>query len=259
MKPRQCKTIYVFEIEQLWLVLMRPLLALLCLAAGIGAGLWRAAPENRNGQAHVQLSLHPPVTRRPEREFDALSEPCAWEVALPPAASSAPDVSRTSSQSGTEEHDNSGQEALLLPGAKAGEPGLQTASESRSASFVWPVDGEVTDCFGWRTHPITGKRQFHDGIDIAAPLGAAVKAAASGTITFAGWSEGYGRLVVIGHADEYRTKYGHLSRYVVGQGQKVIRGEVIGYVGESGNTTGPHCHFEVVVAGQAIDPKDYLP
>ena len=85
------------------------------------------------------------------------------------------------------------------------------------------------------------------GIDIAAPTGTPVRAVAAGTVEFTGWSEGYGRIVIISHGEECRTKYGHLSGYAVSSGQKVARGEIIGYVGESGNAIGPHCHFEVEI------------
>ena len=148
---------------------------------------------------------------------------------------------------------------LLLPEAKVSATSLKVAAASRSAGFVWPVTGKVTDGFGWRVHPITGKKQFHEGIDIAAPSNTAVIAAASGTVTFTGWSDGYGRLVIVSHADGYRTKYGHLSRYTVSEGQKVDKGEVLGYVGQSGSATGPHCHFEIEVLGQSKNPRNYLP
>ncbi len=136
---------------------------------------------------------------------------------------------------------------------------LQVAAASRSSTFSWPLTGKVTDGYGWRTHPITGKRQFHEGIDIAAPSGTAVKASASGTVTFAGWSNGYGRLIVISHGEGYETKYGHLSRYAVSKGSRVSTGDTLGYVGQSGEATGPHLHFEIRVSGQAKNPRNYLP
>jgi murein DD-endopeptidase MepM/ murein hydrolase activator NlpD len=148
---------------------------------------------------------------------------------------------------------------LLLPGTKITATSLQVAAASRSSTFSWPVTGKVTDGYGWRTHPITGKRQFHEGIDIAASSGTAVRAAASGTVTFAGWSNGYGRLVVVGHGEGYETKYGHLSRYAVSKGAKVSKGDTLGYVGQSGDATGPHLHFEITVSRQPKNPRNYLP
>ena len=148
---------------------------------------------------------------------------------------------------------------LLLPGTKITATSLQVAAASRSSTFSWPVTGKVTDGYGWRTHPITGKRQFHEGIDIAASSGTAVRAAASGTVTFAGWSNGYGRLVVVSHGEGYETKYGHLSRYAVSKGAKVSKGDTLGYVGQSGDATGPHLHFEITVSRQAKNPRNYLP
>ncbi|HHY17506.1 MAG TPA: M23 family metallopeptidase [Firmicutes bacterium] len=148
---------------------------------------------------------------------------------------------------------------LLLPGAKVTATSLEIAAASRSSSFSWPLTGRVTDGYGWRIHPITGKRQFHEGIDIAAPLGTAIKAAAGGTVSFAGWSNGYGRLVVIRHSDGYETRYGHLSRYAVSKGQRISKSEILGYVGQSGDATGPHVHFEIRVSGRAKNPRNYLP
>ncbi len=148
---------------------------------------------------------------------------------------------------------------LLLPGTKITATSLQVAAASRSSTFSWPVSGKVTDGYGWRTHPITGKRQFHEGIDIAAQSGTAVRAAASGTVTFVGWSNGYGRLVVVSHGEGYESKYGHLSRYAVSNGAKVSKGDTLGYVGQSGDATGPHLHFEITVSKQSKNPRNYLP
>lgn len=148
---------------------------------------------------------------------------------------------------------------LLLPETKVNATNLRIAAASRSDSLIWPVTGKVTDGFGWRIHPTTGKKQFHEGIDIAAPLDTAIVAAASGTVTFTGWSDGYGRLVIISHTNGYRTRYGHLSRSIVSQGQKINKGDVLGYVGQSGRATGPHCHFEIEVSGECKNPRNYLP
>jgi len=140
---------------------------------------------------------------------------------------------------------------LLLPGAKVTLGSVQVASSSRSSAFSWPLTGRITDGFGWRIHPITGKRHFHEGIDIAAPVGRPVRASAGGTVSFAGWFDGYGRLVIIKHAKGYETRYGHLSKYIVFKGQ--------GYVGNTGLSTGPHLHFEIRVNGRAKNPRIYLP
>jgi len=100
--------------------------------------------------------------------------------------------------------------------------------------------------------------RMHDGIDIAASSGTPIHAAASGTVIYAGWMEGYGNLVVIDHGNGLSTAYGHQSSIAVGNGQAVAQGQTIGYVGTTGHSTGPHLHFEVRVNGAPVDPLGYL-
>lgn len=148
---------------------------------------------------------------------------------------------------------------LMLPGAKPMMPGPLIASSSRSSVFSWPCSGPITSGFGWRIHPITGQREFHEGLDIGASYGSPVKAAGSGTVTFTGWMSGYGKIIIISHGNNVETRYAHLSSIKVSNGQRVSAGEVIGYVGQTGDATGPHLHFEVRVKGVAQDPRKYLP
>ncbi len=149
-------------------------------------------------------------------------------------------------------------QSLILPGTRlAAEGQVQTAS--RSTVLSWPLIGTITSAFGWRVHPITGVLHYHEGLDIAAATGTQIRASASGTVTWAAWSSGYGRLAVVTHGNGLETRYAHLSRFAVAKGQQVLAGEVVGYVGESGDATGPHCHFEVRQDGKAKNPKDYLP
>ncbi len=147
---------------------------------------------------------------------------------------------------------------LILPDVETA-PVPQAGTASRSAVFSWPLTGSISSTFGWRVHPITNNTRYHEGIDIAAPSGTTVRAAGAGTVTHASWMGGYGRLVIISHGNGLETRYGHLSSYVVKSGQKVKSGEVVGYVGQSGDATGPHCHFEVRKNGQVRNPRDYLP
>jgi murein DD-endopeptidase MepM/ murein hydrolase activator NlpD len=134
-----------------------------------------------------------------------------------------------------------------------------TANQS-SAIAIYPLanPARITSKFGWRTHPLTGNRRFHSGIDIAAPSGAPVLASGSGIVISAGWNGGYGKAIVIQHNDTQQTLYGHLSEISVEPGQKIDRGTVIGLVGSTGNSTGPHLHFETRTsttgAWVAIDP-----
>jgi murein DD-endopeptidase MepM/ murein hydrolase activator NlpD len=128
-----------------------------------------------------------------------------------------------------------------------------------TGSMIWPVNGTVTSGFGYRIHPILGKRLLHTGIDIAAGSGTAIWAADSGKVIYATWSGGYGNTVAIDHGGGISTLYAHQSSMAVSYGQTVSKGEVIGYVGSTGYSTGPHLHFEVRVNGTPVDPMGYLP
>jgi murein DD-endopeptidase MepM/ murein hydrolase activator NlpD len=116
----------------------------------------------------------------------------------------------------------------------------------------------VSSGYGSRIHPISGKRTFHEGVDIAATHGNGVYAYASGTVTFAGWSGGYGQVVFINHGNGLETRYAHLSKINVKKGQKVTVGQKIGAVGSTGYSTGPHVHFEVRKNGSTRNPWDYI-
>ncbi|MDQ7857980.1 MAG: peptidoglycan DD-metalloendopeptidase family protein [Armatimonadota bacterium] len=123
-----------------------------------------------------------------------------------------------------------------------------------TAGLVLPLRGPLTSRFGYRLHPLFGRRHFHAGIDIAAPRGAPVRAAAAGTVIFAGWYGGYGKLVVLDHGEGTSTLYGHLSAILVAAGARVARDQVVGRVGSTGYATGPHLHFEVRHDGRPVDP-----
>ena len=123
----------------------------------------------------------------------------------------------------------------------------------------WPVDGgHVTSLFGNREHPRSGEHQFHTGVDIATESGRPVKATADGVVSFADWSGGSGNLVAIEHGFGFSTYYAHNRKLSVRIGQTVKRGDVIGYVGSTGNSTGPHVHYEVWKGGKPMNPSGYL-
>lgn len=122
----------------------------------------------------------------------------------------------------------------------------------------WPVNGWVSSTFGWRTDPWTGRMEHHEGIDISAWYGTPIRAVADGNIRVAGRYAGYGLVVVLTHNYGYETYYGHMSRIVVQPKTKVKRGEVIGYVGSSGRSTGAHTHYEIRVNNRPVDPWPYL-
>jgi murein DD-endopeptidase MepM/ murein hydrolase activator NlpD len=111
--------------------------------------------------------------------------------------------------------------------------------------FPLSIPARITSVFGWRTHPITGDRRFHSGTDLGAPMGTPVVASAPGEVETANWLGGYGLTVIINHPSAQQTLYGHLSELFVQPGQRVEQGTVIGRVGSTGNSTGPHLHFEV--------------
>ncbi len=138
---------------------------------------------------------------------------------------------------------------------------IDPRGQQSSAIAIYPLTNpaRITSKFGWRTHPLTGNRRFHSGIDIAAPSGTPVVATGSGTVISAGWNGGYGKAIVIQHNDTQQTLYGHLSEVSVQPGQTIERGTVIGLVGSTGNSTGPHLHFEsrtsTTGAWTAVDPS----
>ena len=120
---------------------------------------------------------------------------------------------------------------------------------------LWPTDGGViSSLYGGRTGPINGGFDWHPGLDIAVDIGTPVYAAAMGTVDMAGWNGGYGQFVKIRHGNGYESAYGHMSGIAVSAGQQVRKGEIIGFVGSTGYSTGPHLHFEVFVDGENIDP-----
>lgn len=130
--------------------------------------------------------------------------------------------------------------------------------ESAPGVLSWPVSGTITSPFGYRRNPFGGGMEFHQGLDIAAPMGTTVTAAASGTVLSAGWYGGYGNYILIDHGGGMATGYGHLSQIFVSAGQQVQKGQAIGAVGSTGMSTGPHLHFEVRIQGKATDPAAYL-
>ncbi len=129
---------------------------------------------------------------------------------------------------------------------------------SGSGAMVWPLSGPITSEFGWRTHPIFGTARFHSGLDIGGDYGDPICAAQSGVVSYAGWISGYGNTIMIDHGGGIVTLYGHNQSLAVGEGQSVAQGEVIAYCGSTGNSTGPHCHFEVREGGEPVSPWSFL-
>lgn len=131
-------------------------------------------------------------------------------------------------------------------------------SATPSRRFVKPADGPITSTFGPRRHPVTGEHRHHAGMDIGAPAGAPVRAAAAGVVSFAGTASGYGSTVIVDHGGGLTTLYAHLSTTAVRTGQSVPAAGRLGAVGSTGLVTGPHLHFEVRSGGVAQDPRRWL-
>ena len=129
---------------------------------------------------------------------------------------------------------------------------------ANSAPNLWPVEGPVTGSFGERIDPFNGEGAFHSGVDIGALYGQSIVAPAEGIVEFADFMGGYGRAVIIDHGHGITTRYGHMKSFAVYPGQHVHRGDTIGYVGDSGRSTGPHLHYEVRINDVPVNPHKYL-
>lgn len=123
---------------------------------------------------------------------------------------------------------------------------------------VWPVRGRITSPFGFRVHPFTGTRTFHEGIDIANKVWTPVYAPADGVVRWVGRKPFYGNLVIVNHHNGIETRFAHLMRAAVDEGQPIKRGELLGYLGNTGRSTGPHLHYEVRKGNRPVNPMDYI-
>lgn len=138
-------------------------------------------------------------------------------------------------------------------------PGFTAGTSKVSIPSRSPLQGfRLTSDYGMRTHPVLGGRRAHKGIDLASPTGTPVYAPADGMVGKAEWFSSYGLYIQVEHGGELQTRYGHLSRLNVAAGQFVKKGDLIGYVGSTGRSTGPHLHYEVRVAGEAVNPLPYM-
>ena len=131
-------------------------------------------------------------------------------------------------------------------------------SDNDKSLPVWPLNGRISSSFGWRKDPFTGKKKFHDGIDLAAKEGTDVKAAMAGKVLVTDDQSGYGKVVVLDHGHGFTTLYAHNSDVLVKTGDWVKKGSTIAKVGSTGRSTGPHLHFEVRKDGKRLDPEKFL-
>lgn len=181
----------------------------------------------------------------------------------PAALAQADDVNQQQVAQSIQQLDALRSDALSGRVSRALESGLNAGfggdwTELADAPSLWPVEGRVASSFGEREDPFNGEGAFHSGIDIDAPYGTPVRAAGDGDVASAGTESGYGREIVIDHGHGLDTLYGHLSVIAVIAGQHVTRGQIIGYVGESGRATGPHLHYEVRIHNVPVNPHKYL-
>jgi murein DD-endopeptidase MepM/ murein hydrolase activator NlpD len=151
----------------------------------------------------------------------------------------------------------------VLEGLESRLRSVQTDVDNRNAlaaatPSIWPAHGWLTSTVGHRQDPITGEREFHEGLDIAADRGSRVFSTADGKVIQASYEGGYGNLVVVDHGYGLETRYGHLSAYRVVVGAQVKRGDLVGLVGSTGRSTGPHLHYEVRVNGRLLNPLQLL-
>ncbi|WP_263383369.1 M23 family metallopeptidase [Granulicella arctica] len=150
--------------------------------------------------------------------------------------------------------------AIGVPNSLGGISGFNDLDAGSEGPSIWPVIGPITSSFGQREDPVlgNGEGEFHPGIDIGAPNGTPIIATADGVVRSAEMANGYGREVIIDHGHGIATLFGHMSAFAVMAGQNVTRGQVIGYVGHSGRTTGAHLHYEVRIRNTPINPHKYL-
>lgn len=144
--------------------------------------------------------------------------------------------------------------------SNAGSEGGSSSGGASSSGWLYPLPYRVsiTDAYGWRINPISGQRSFHHGTDFAAGSGTAIYASRSGTVTDAGYDDVYGYSVTINHGDGYSSLYAHMTHFVVSSGDYVTQGQVIGYVGSTGWSTGPHLHFSIYYNGSSVNPMNYV-
>lgn len=185
----------------------------------------------------------------------ARQDAIAAETAENASESSGNDSGGDSTDSGSNEN-NGGNNSGSSGGNNSSGGGI-----SSSSGWIWPLPGNynVTSVYGWRIHPIFGEGRGHEGVDIGASHGTAIHAVGNGRVIHAGWYGGYGNCVILDMGDGYQTLYAHMSDYAVGYGQNVSQGQVIGYVGSTGWSTGPHLHIGVYSGATSHDPLDFLP
>ncbi len=152
------------------------------------------------------------------------------------------------------------EQAAAIAAAAAQRPSNGSSAAPSSSGFVFPLAyaTKITDAYGYRIHPLSGTKKWHNGVDFAAGEGTAIYATKAGTVTSATYNEAYGNMVTINHGDGYSSLYGHMTNYIVSVGDTVSAGQTIGYVGSTGWSTGPHLHFTIYYNGSDVNPLNYV-
>jgi murein DD-endopeptidase MepM/ murein hydrolase activator NlpD len=145
--------------------------------------------------------------------------------------------------------------SLFIPGARMKSDDLRKAL---GEAFIYPVRGRISSQFGWRKDPFTGQRRFHNALDIAAPAGTPIKCTRDGKVTVVGYSRMFGKYIIVAHPDGYQSLYAHMSVTSAERGERVRQGDVLGKVGTTGHTTGPHVHFAIYKNTRPVNPLDLL-
>ena len=194
--------------------------------------------------------------------LEAESAEIERELAAQAAAAAAAEQARREAAAASSSSSFSGNSGSSSSSGGSNSPGVVssggTAGVAGNGRFILPVGGRISSEYGYRVHPISGSSRLHAGMDIAAGTGTPIGAAGSGTVIFAGWRGGYGNTIIIDHGGGITTLYGHQSRLGASSGQSVSTGQVIGYVGSTGYSTGPHLHWEVRVGGSPTNPRGYI-
>jgi murein DD-endopeptidase MepM/ murein hydrolase activator NlpD len=263
------------SIHRRWLKAATALLCLVLCAALYGLyGMFRAAQhlkiEQENSRLRVENEKQRQQLEKLENRVDAIEDTSRRiaEISGAPAPEGEGESKQGTSQRGA------GGPLVEMDAAAIAEVetrAVQLEQELRAyesalrerarVPSIWPVaGGEATDSFGGRRDPFGGgSSEFHSGQDISAERGTVVYAAGIATVRFAGTQSGYGQIVILDHGDGITTRYGHLSKIEVVSGQQLARGEIIGRVGSTGRSTGPHLHYEVRIHEEPVNPRAYLP
>jgi len=204
-----------------------------------------------------------PAAVRQRATGGPVETPPSWPLSTPSTPSTMTSASSVFSTSLASPEDTFGALRDLLQGLESRLNFVRRDVERRvqlanATPSIWPTHGGLTSFFGGRSDPLTGEPAYHSGIDISAEKGQPVYATADGVVQSAGYTGDYGNLIVLKHAFGLSTRYGHLSAYHVKTGDTVKRGDVIGYIGSTGRSTGSHLHYEILVNGQLMNPLQLL-